>query len=101
MGSFPELRYHFGWIVAGLAALFGAVAGLGWWAGLGAGPGTDVPGREARALLMLGTFRSARHDPEGAASAFQRAFDLDPEGKSAAPLPLLALQRQSAVRLMK
>lgn len=211
MVSFPKLRYHFGWIVAGLAALLGAAAGLGWWAGLGAGPGTEalraydqgdwdwsvrlarrrlkevpddreaarliarsvarqdrdraaiaayariepgwmtaedhfllgraqartgqddlalvsleaaqaadpdrleileelaqvnyrkdrlvsaeamaeklshVPGREARALLMLGTFRSARHDPEGAASAFQRAFELDPEGKSAAPLPL-------------
>jgi tetratricopeptide (TPR) repeat protein len=45
------------------------------------------PGREARAQLMLGTFRSAQHDPAGAARALQRAFELDPEGKAAAPRP--------------
>jgi tetratricopeptide (TPR) repeat protein len=45
------------------------------------------PGREARAQLMLGTFLSARHDPAGAARALQRAFELDPEGRSAAPQP--------------
>ena len=36
---------------------------------------------------MLGTFRAARHDPDGAARALQRAFELDPEGKAAAPHP--------------
>ena len=36
---------------------------------------------------MLGTFRAARHDPAGAAQALQRAFELDPDGKAAAPHP--------------
>ncbi len=45
------------------------------------------PGREARTQLMLGTFRSAQHDPAGAAQALQRAFELDPDGKSASPHP--------------
>ena len=45
------------------------------------------PGREARAQLMLGVFRSAQHDPAGAAAALQRAFELDPEGRAAAPNP--------------
>lgn len=45
------------------------------------------PGREARAQLMLGTFRAAQHDPRGAALALKRAFELDPEGQAAAPHP--------------
>ena len=45
------------------------------------------PGREARAQLMLGTFRAAQHDPAGAAHALQRAFELDPDGKAASPHP--------------
>jgi tetratricopeptide (TPR) repeat protein len=43
------------------------------------------PGREARAQLMLGTFRAAQHDPAGAARALQRGFELDPDGRAAAP----------------
>ncbi len=50
------------------------------------------PGREARAQLMLGTFRAARHDPAGAARALQRAFELDPDGKAAAPQPARPLR---------
>jgi tetratricopeptide (TPR) repeat protein len=53
---------------------------------------SHVPGREARALLMLGTFRAARHDPAGAASALERAFELDPEGRAAAPHPVRSLR---------
>ena len=50
------------------------------------------PGLEARAQLMLGTFRAARHDPAGAARALQRAFELDPDGKAAAPQPARPLR---------
>jgi hypothetical protein len=53
---------------------------------------SHVPGREVRALLMLGTFRAARNDPAGAARALQRAFELDPEGRAAAPRPLQPLR---------
>jgi hypothetical protein len=36
---------------------------------------------------MLGPFRSALNDPAGAARALQRAFELDPAAKAAAPNP--------------
>lgn len=52
----------------------------------------EEPGRRARAYLMLGTFRSAQHDPRGAATALQRAFELDPEGKAASPQPTRPLR---------
>src|SRR5438270_14006569 len=45
------------------------------------------PGWEARAQLMLGTFRAAQHDPAGAADALRRGFELDPDGKAASPHP--------------
>src|SRR5262249_33985440 len=43
------------------------------------------PSWEARAQLMLGTFRAELNDPAGAVRALRRAFALDPEGKVAAP----------------
>jgi tetratricopeptide (TPR) repeat protein len=45
------------------------------------------PGWEARACLMLGAFRAALNDPAGAARSLERAYDLDPTGKAAAPHP--------------
>jgi tetratricopeptide (TPR) repeat protein len=45
------------------------------------------PGREARAQLMLGALRASQNDPAGAARALQRAFELDPDGKSVSPHP--------------
>jgi tetratricopeptide (TPR) repeat protein len=50
------------------------------------------PGWEARASLMLGTFRAALNDPAGAARALRRGFELDPDGKSAAPHPARPLR---------
>jgi tetratricopeptide (TPR) repeat protein len=50
------------------------------------------PGWEARANLMLGPFSAALNDPAGAASALQRAFELDPDGKNAAPNPVRPLR---------
>jgi len=43
------------------------------------------PGWEARGLLVLGTVRAELEDPAGAAEALRRSFQLDPEGRSAAP----------------
>ena len=40
-------------------------------------------GWEARASLTLGSARPELRDPVGAASALRRAFELDPEGKTA------------------
>ena len=47
----------------------------------------QIPGWEARGQLMLGTFRSVRHDPAGAVRALRRGFELDPAGKTIAPRP--------------
>src|SRR5262249_18326024 len=51
-----------------------------------------APGWEARAQLMLGTFRAELNDPAGAVPALRRAFTLDPEGKVAAPHPVRPLR---------
>jgi len=49
------------------------------------------PGWEARAQMMLGTVRATLNDPNGAARALKRAYELDPAGKSAAPHPAAPL----------
>lgn len=49
---------------------------------------TKQPGWEARAQLMLGTARAELEDPAGVAEALGRWFQLDPEGKAAAPEPV-------------
>jgi tetratricopeptide (TPR) repeat protein len=54
---------------------------------------TQKPGWQARAQLMLGMFRWERHDPAGAARALQRAFELDPAGKAAAPAAVGPFQK--------
>jgi len=43
------------------------------------------PGWEARGLLILGAARAELHDPAGSVQALRRFFQLDPEGKAAAP----------------
>lgn len=45
------------------------------------------PRWEARAQVLLGTARSASHDPAGAAEALQRWAQLDPDGRVVAPGP--------------
>ncbi len=50
------------------------------------------PGWEVRGQLLMGTCLAARNDPAGAARALQRAFQLDPAGKAAAPQPVEPLR---------
>ncbi len=47
---------------------------------------------EVRGQLLMGTSLAARNDPAGAAHALDRAFELDPEGKAAAPQPVSPLR---------
>jgi tetratricopeptide (TPR) repeat protein len=51
-----------------------------------------LPAWEARAQLMLGATRAARRDAAGAARALRRAFELDPQGRAAAPQPARPLR---------
>jgi tetratricopeptide (TPR) repeat protein len=48
---------------------------------------SQEPGWETRACMMLGTFRAALNDPAGAARCLERAYELDPTAKAAAPHP--------------
>ncbi len=50
------------------------------------------PGWEVRGQLLMGTCLAARNDPAGSARALQRAFQLDPAGKAAAPQPVEPLR---------
>ena len=51
------------------------------------------PQWEARAQLLLGTARSANHDPAGAAEALRRWAELDPEGRVVAPHPVAEIRK--------
>ena len=58
------------------------------------------PAWEARAQVMLGTARAEVHDPAGAARALRRWWQLDPQGKAAAPHPVAALRKLLARSLL-
>jgi hypothetical protein len=62
---------------------------------------SKFPGWEAKALLMLGSFRAERRDPAGAALALGRGFQLDPSGKSLAPRPAAPMQMLLARSLLQ
>jgi tetratricopeptide (TPR) repeat protein len=59
------------------------------------------PGWEARGFLILGAARAALHDPAGAAEALNRFFELDPEGRAAAPRPVRPLRLLLARSLLE
>jgi cytochrome c-type biogenesis protein CcmH/NrfG len=59
------------------------------------------PQWEARAQLLLGSARSANHDPTGAALALQRWVELDPEGRVVAPHPVAAIRKLLARSLLE
>jgi cytochrome c-type biogenesis protein CcmH/NrfG len=59
------------------------------------------PGWEARGLLILGTARDALHDPAGAVLALNRFFELDPDGRVAAPRPVRPLRLLLARSLLE
>jgi cytochrome c-type biogenesis protein CcmH/NrfG len=58
-------------------------------------------GWEARGLLILGTARAELHDPAGAARALDRFFELDPDGRAAAPNPVRPLRLLLAHSLLR
>lgn len=59
------------------------------------------PAREARAQLMLALARAQLDDPAGEASALARWQELDPEGREAAPDPVLPLRLSVARAFLK
>src|SRR6185437_5307065 len=59
------------------------------------------PGWEARGLLLLGTARAELHDPAGSVQALRRFFQLDPEGRIAAPGPVRPFRLLLARSLLK
>jgi tetratricopeptide (TPR) repeat protein len=59
------------------------------------------PGWEPRGQLMLGIARAELNDPAGAAQALARFFQLDPEGRAAAPDPVGPYQKLLVRSLLK
>ena len=59
------------------------------------------PGWEPIGQLMLGTARAVQNDPAAAAQALRRAFELDPDGKAAAPYPAGPLKMLFVQTLLK
>jgi cytochrome c-type biogenesis protein CcmH/NrfG len=59
------------------------------------------PGWEARGLLLLGAARAELHDPNGAVQALRRFFQLDPEGRAAAPSPVRTFRLLLARSLLR
>jgi cytochrome c-type biogenesis protein CcmH/NrfG len=58
-------------------------------------------GWEARGLLILGAARAELHDHAGAAQVLERFFQVDPEGRAAAPSPVRPFRLLLARSLLK
>jgi hypothetical protein len=59
------------------------------------------PASEARAQAMLGRIRSELDDPAGAARALRRGLQIDPQGRSIAPLPVASVRKLLAGSLLR
>jgi tetratricopeptide (TPR) repeat protein len=59
------------------------------------------PRWEARGLLILGTARAELHDPSGSVQALRRWLELDPQGRAAAPRPVLPFRLLLARSLLR
>ncbi len=59
------------------------------------------PGSEAQALFLLSGIRSELHDHAGTVMALRRALELDPEGRTVAPIQVASFQKLLAGSLLK
>ncbi len=59
------------------------------------------PGSEAQAQFLLSGIRSELHDHAGTVRALRRALELDPEGRSVAPIQVASFQKLLAVSLLR